>query len=102
VSEVEAPGRRQKILEVFEADLPAGLRCLDAAAITEEIEHGRNVTVQDDELASEETYDKDVELLAGLVEDGILQAGDAFGYAVFGFTLKHQEKLEAEGKIGVR
>ena len=92
--------RRQKILAVFEADLPEGIRILNAPAVTEEVEHGRDVTVQDDELASQQIYDADQDILVELIEEGILQAGTAFCHTVVGFSLEHQDKLSAEGKLG--
>lgn len=92
--------RKQQIIAVFEADLPEGIRILNSGVITEEIEHGRDATVQDDELAADEVYEADQEILVELIEEGILQIGEAFGYHVFGFTLEHQEKLSAEGKLG--
>jgi hypothetical protein len=86
------PGQRirdeRKIIAVFLADLPETVRLMNMAAIVEEIECGRDVTAQDEDLPPQEVYDRYQLALDRLEEAGILQSTyDAnWGMRAYGLT----------------
>lgn len=85
-----------KIVAALAADLPQSVRIMNAAAITEEIVHGRDATVDDDDLSPQAVYDGHQEVLDAMVDTGVLQTGETFGMTVYGFTQQTLDPYFAE------
>lgn len=86
------PGQRvrdeRRIINVFLADLPETVRLMNMAAIVEEIEVGREVTAQDEDLPPVEVYDRYQLALDRLEEAGILKSvyDPNWGMRAYGLT----------------
>lgn len=87
---------REAILAVFTADLPETVRLLNPPAVTEEIAHGREVTVQDDELSPKEVYDRHEAVMEELEAEGILTSGDWHGVTAYGLTGEYVERYHGQ------
>jgi hypothetical protein len=87
---------RQKVIAVFEAELPKCARVLDLRSILAEVE-GRE---PDHEWPTEEMEDTYLEVLGPLVEEDILQVGEVIGCEVFGLTIAYQDEFKAKPTHG--
>lgn len=85
-SGVELGDRERKVLEVLSADGPQTARFMNAPAITEEIELGREVAVDEDALPEQEVYDLDQVHLNGLVDQELVASAEVMGFVAYAAT----------------
>jgi hypothetical protein len=86
----------RKIINVFLADMPETVRILNAPAIVEEVECGRDVTLPEEELPPQEVYDRYERVLGELVDTEVLQTGDYLGETVYGLTTAVQQRVKEQ------
>lgn len=79
----------EAIMEVLSGDLPDNVRVMNVGAVTEEIIYGRDETGDD---IGEHIYDRFEKALDEMVDEGILNTGEAFGEKIYGITPAWQER----------
>lgn len=79
---------REAVLEVFTADLPENVRVMNAPAVTEEIVFGRDEGGE----CGDQIHDRFRKALDELVDESVLQTGEAAGEKVYGLTVDWQDR----------
>lgn len=88
----------EAIAEVFTADLPESVRVMNCGAVTTEIIFGRD----EDGDVGDAVYDRFRKALDEMVDEGILQTGEALGEKVYGLTVEWQERYAEQAKTWLR